>query len=117
MMVCPASGPAAGHTIGSQSRTAGFPGERMATMVQTPSPAPGLPVARRRSRLVWRNTVLGWSFILPNFLGFALLTMVPVGVLFYIAFTKWNVFRSTSTWIGTKNFVQLWHDSLFWTSL
>ena len=72
---------------------------------------------RRRGRLVWRNTVAGWSFILPNFIGFAVLTMVPVGVLFYIAFTKWNVFRRTATWIGPKNFIQLWNDDLFWTSM
>ena len=43
--------------------------------------APGAdrPAPRRgRGRLVWRNTVAGWSFILPNFIGFAVLTMVPV---------------------------------------
>jgi multiple sugar transport system permease protein len=90
----------------------------MATIVEAPPPAPTVPQARRRrGRLVWRNTVAGWSFILPNFIGFALLTMVPVGVLFYVAFTKWNVFRRTATWIGTKNFEQLWHDPTFWTAL
>jgi len=92
----------------------------MTTMVEAPAPAPdrrGGPARRRRSRLLWRNTVAGWSFILPNFIGFAVLTMVPVGVLFYIAFTKWNVFRRTATWTGTKNFIQMWNDSLFWTSM
>src|SRR3954470_21896699 len=96
----------------------------MATLVEVPPPAPSGPAARprpgprpRRGRLVWRNTVAGWSFILPNFIGFALLTMVPVGVLFYVAFTKWNVFRRTATWTGAKNFVQLWHDPTFWTAL
>jgi multiple sugar transport system permease protein/alpha-1,4-digalacturonate transport system permease protein len=43
--------------------------------------------------------------------------MVPVGVLFYVAFTKWNVFRQNATWIGTKNFEQLWNDQAFWTSM
>ena len=94
----------------------------MTTIAQAPPQAPDRPPSsgpgrRRRGRLVWRNTLAGWSFILPNFLGFAVLTMVPVGVLFYIAFTKWNVFRRTATWIGTKNFVQMWNDELFWTSL
>jgi multiple sugar transport system permease protein len=91
-------------------------------MVEAPAPAPGRPpgggpARRRRGRLVWRNTVAGWTFILPNFIGFAVLTMVPVGVLFYIAFTKWNVFRRTATWTGAKNFVQMWNDDLFWTSM
>ena len=30
-----------------------------------------MPMARRRrGRLVWRNTAVGWSFLLPNFAGF-----------------------------------------------
>jgi multiple sugar transport system permease protein len=88
----------------------------MATMIE----APRVSRTRRRQRergLAWRKTLAGWSFILPNFIGFALLTMVPIGVLFYVAFTKWNVFRKTATWIGTANFEQLWNDSSFWTSL
>src|SRR5262245_51217340 len=90
----------------------------MATMVKAPAPPRSEPDAGRlRDRPVWRNTVAGWSFILPNFVGFAVLTMVPVAVLFYISFTKWNVFRKTATWIGPKNFVQMWNDDLFWTSL
>jgi len=90
----------------------------MATIVQTPPPTSTPAVApSRRVGNRWRNTVAGWSFILPNFVGFGLLTMVPVLVLFYVAFTKWNVFRRTATWIGTKNFEQLWHDKTFWTSL
>ena len=35
-----------------------------------------------------RRTVAGWTFIMPNFLGFVLLTLGPVLALFYIAFTK-----------------------------
>lgn len=94
----------------------------MTTMVEAPADphgsAPGRPTTRRRrSRLLWRNTVAGWTFILPNFIGFAVLTMVPVAVLFYIAFTKWNVFRREATWTGSKNFIQMWNDSLFWTSM
>jgi multiple sugar transport system permease protein len=71
---------------------------------------------RRRSRLVLRNTAVGWSFLLPNFIGFAVLTLVPVAVLFYVAFTNWNIF-GVADWIGTKNFVRMWHDQSFWTAL
>ncbi|MBG6064733.1 carbohydrate ABC transporter permease [Micromonospora ureilytica] len=63
-----------------------------------------------------RNTVAGWSFILPNFLGFALLTLLPVVVLFYVAFTNWNVF-GVAEWTGTANFRRMWDDSSFWTAL
>ncbi|MCG5472975.1 sugar ABC transporter permease [Micromonospora sp. LAH09] len=63
-----------------------------------------------------RNTVAGWSFILPNFLGFAALTLLPVVVLFYVAFTNWNVF-GVAEWTGTANFRRMWDDSSFWTAL
>ncbi len=74
------------------------------------------PSRRRRSRRTWRNTAVGWSFILPNFLGFALLTLVPVGLLFYLAFTNWNIF-GTAEWTGVANFRRLIHDASFWTAL
>jgi len=63
-----------------------------------------------------RNTLLGWSFLLPNFLGFALLTMVPVVLLFYYAFTSWDIFGG-SEWTGLENFRQMTHDASFWTAV
>jgi multiple sugar transport system permease protein/alpha-1,4-digalacturonate transport system permease protein len=76
-----------------------------------------LPRTRPRyRRLVWRNTIVGWSFILPNFVGFATLTLVPVAVLFYLAFTNWNVF-GVAEWTGTANFRRMWGDASFWTAL
>lgn len=78
------------------------------------------PVEPRRRRpgakLRRRNTRIGWSFILPNFIGFALLTLVPVVALFYISFTNWDVFGK-ATWIGLQNFQRLLHDSSFHTAL
>ncbi|HWS36574.1 MAG TPA: sugar ABC transporter permease [Actinoplanes sp.] len=71
---------------------------------------------RRRGRVVARNTALGWAFLLPNFAGFTLLTLVPVGLLFYYAFTEWNVFGG-ATWTGLDNFEQLVGDKSFWTAL
>jgi len=73
-------------------------------------------VRRRRGRLVLRNTVVGWSFLLPNFAGFAVLTLVPVALLFYYAFTSWNVFGGAD-WTGLDNFRQLLHDHSFRTAL
>ncbi len=76
-----------------------------------------LPRTRPRNRrLVSRNTVAGWSFILPNFVGFAVLTLLPVVVLFYVAFTNWNVF-GVADWTGTANFRRMWDDASFWTAL
>lgn len=73
------------------------------------------PVARRHrpgARLKRRNTLIGWTFILPNFIGFAALTLVPVLTLFYIAFTDWNAFGNAN-WVGGANFVRLFNDNSF----
>jgi multiple sugar transport system permease protein len=74
--------------------------------------------ARRRPgrSLKWRNTMLGWSFILPNFIGFAVLTLLPVIALFYIAFTDWNAF-GTAKLVGLDNFTRLISDHSFRVAL
>lgn len=91
--------------------------ETMAPARPTPSDTPARRAGRRRNRgLMWRNTAAGWMFILPNFIGFALLTLVPVGVLFYVAFTDWNVF-GVAEWTGAANFERMWHDASFWNAL
>ncbi|WP_337059722.1 carbohydrate ABC transporter permease [Kineococcus sp. G2] len=87
--------------------------------------APAPPLARpvtpsattysNRSQ-VRRNTLLGWSFILPNFAGFALLTLVPVVATFGIAFTKWNAY-STPEFTGLDNFTRLVQDDNFRVAL
>jgi multiple sugar transport system permease protein/alpha-1,4-digalacturonate transport system permease protein len=68
---------------------------------------------RRRRR---RDALVGWSFILPNFLGFAALTLVPVVGAFLVAFTDWDSY-STPNWIGFANFRRMWHDDNFWTAV
>ena len=86
-------------------------GERPRHGTVTPtSPQPGRRRAGRRMKL--RNTLIGYSFILPNFVGFAVLTLVPVIALFYISFTSWNVF-GTAKWIGLDNFTRLAEDRSF----
>ncbi len=70
----------------------------------------------KKSRLssnAYRETLAGYGFLLPNFLGFAIFTVVPVAVSLFMAFTYWNIF-SKPVWIGLDNFRSLlWfrHDS------
>jgi multiple sugar transport system permease protein/alpha-1,4-digalacturonate transport system permease protein len=56
--------------------------------------------------------LIGWTFILPNFLGFAALTLVPVITLFYMSMTDWNVFGQAN-WVGIANFQRLIGDASF----
>ncbi|QHC67855.1 sugar ABC transporter permease [Rathayibacter oskolensis] len=70
------------------------------------------PPRRRRSAYRMRTTLIGWTFILPNFLGFAALTLVPVITLFYMSMTDWNVFGQAN-WVGFANFERLLGDGSF----
>lgn len=74
------------------------------------------PRSRRRGSLRVRSTLQGWSFILPNFVGFGILTLVPVVMLFYYALTEWNAFGK-ATFVGLENFQRLLGDSSFWIAL
>ncbi|MFD4973614.1 carbohydrate ABC transporter permease [Streptomyces sp. NPDC058424] len=77
------------------------------------SPESGAAAAKRRSR---RTTLVGWSFILPNFLGFAALTLVPVLATLLLAFTNWNSY-STPEWVGLENFRRMFGSDTFWVAL
>ncbi|MWB98449.1 carbohydrate ABC transporter permease [Agromyces seonyuensis] len=85
------------------------------TGIATPAASAAPPPRRRRSALRRRNALIGWSFILPNFLGFGFLTLVPVLILFYMAFTNWNVFGKAD-WVGIANFQRLLGDGSFHTA-
>jgi multiple sugar transport system permease protein/alpha-1,4-digalacturonate transport system permease protein len=83
------------------SRTAGQPSASHAA------------AGRRRRR---RNTLIAWTFILPNFLGFAALTLIPVLGALAVSFTQWDSY-STPEWIGLDNFRRMWDDDNFWAAL
>ena len=63
-----------------------------------------------------RTTLVGWTFILPGFLGFAALTLVPVMATFGLAFLDWDSY-STPEWVGLANFERLAANPTFWTAL
>jgi multiple sugar transport system permease protein/alpha-1,4-digalacturonate transport system permease protein len=68
-------------------------------------------VSNRRDR-----ALVGWVFILPNFLGFAALTLVPVVIALALSFLKWNSYE-TPTWAGLDNFRRMAASDTFWTAL
>jgi multiple sugar transport system permease protein/alpha-1,4-digalacturonate transport system permease protein len=63
-----------------------------------------------------RTTLIGWSFILPNFLGFLAFTLIPVIAAFALAFMEWNSF-STPEWVGLRNFEEMFSSATFWIAL
>lgn len=99
-------------TVGTADRaTRPAQASRVRPSLDRPSPA-----RRPRVRLRLRNTLVGLSFILPNFIGFCVLTLVPVITLFHMSFTDRNIFGQAD-WIGTANFRRLINDASFHKSV
>lgn len=84
------------------------------TTLTEPRTAGAVPI--RKSKLNRRATLVGWSFILPNFLGFAIFTLIPVLAALALAFMDWDSF-SAPEFIGIKNFQRLFADQTFWIAL
>ncbi|PRX67450.1 carbohydrate ABC transporter membrane protein 1 (CUT1 family) [Nonomuraea fuscirosea] len=82
----------------------------MTQALTQPTPAPP-----RRAR-AWRDILVGWSFILPNFVGFALFTLVPMLAAFALAFLEWDSYSSPE-WVGLDNFRQMFGDENFHVAL
>jgi multiple sugar transport system permease protein len=62
------------------------------------------------------ETITGYLFILPNFLGFLAFTLFPILFAFYLTFTDWDLSASRK-FIGFVNYDRLVADDLFWKTL
>lgn len=86
------------------------------TAQESPRKGPG-PGSRKLRR---RNTLVGWSFILPNFLGFGFCVLIPIISLFYISLTEWNILGDPE-FVGLANFTRLFQDhgfvKAFWNTM
>lgn len=71
-------------------------------------------VAKRRkaSKLERHNTLVAYSFLAPNFLGFLIFTMIPVLFSVALAFMEWNG-GAEMTWVGFRNFQEIFKDFSF----
>ncbi|MEO8759027.1 MAG: sugar ABC transporter permease [Devosia sp.] len=67
------------------------------------------PASRSRQ---WKKLLVAYSFIAPNFLGFAIFTLGPILFAFALAFLHWDG-SNPITFAGLDNFWRLFHDSAF----
>lgn len=63
-----------------------------------------------------KRNLIAYSFIAPNFIGFAVFTLVPMICAFALAFLKWDG-NNAIEFVGLKNFIKLSSDTMFWNSL
>jgi len=63
-----------------------------------------------------RNTLVGLSFILPNFIGFFVFILIPVAFSFVLSVMKWDGFTAME-FVGLENFVHIFKDRVFRAAL
>lgn len=70
---------------------------------------------RKRSRLA--NNLTAYSFIAPNFIGFAIFTLIPIVMAIGLSFMSWNGSGvQPARFIGLDNYKTLFTDNQFKTS-
>lgn len=73
------------------------------------------PAISRRQRQL-RKTLVAYSFIAPNFIGFAVFTLGPILFAFALAFMHWDG-SNPITFAGLDNFWKLFSDRAFQAAL
>ena len=72
---------------------------------------------KKESSLRRKNALIGYTFILPNFLGFAIFILIPVIFTLILSVMNWDGFNEM-TFAGAGNFVEIFTDyrfsSAFW---
>lgn len=63
-----------------------------------------------------RQNLVAYSFIAPNFIGFAVFTLIPIVFAFILAFMKWDGSNPMQL-VGLKNFANLAGDKFFRAAL
>ncbi len=62
--------------------------------------------------LTVRQNLIGYSFILPNFIGFFIFIFIPVMFSLVLSFSSWDGFNEIK-FNGLNNFIDIFHDSVF----
>lgn len=62
---------------------------------------------------------IGYTFIAPNFVGFAVFTLLPLLFALVVAFAEWDVISGLGAirWVGVGNFTAIMRDTKFWESV
>ena len=67
---------------------------------------------RRMSKYERRNTLIAYSFLAPNFIGFAIFTLLPVLFSIFLSFVKWKGGSlDNMQWVGLQNYADIFKTS------
>ncbi len=90
----------------------------IAKSINPEAPKPGglAEVRRAFTGLRRGETIAGYLFLAPNFIGFIIFMLFPIMFAFYIMLTDWSLAKDPQ-FIGLKNFETMVNDRIFWKSL
>jgi multiple sugar transport system permease protein len=71
---------------------------------------------KTESALMRRNTLKAYGFLLPNFLGFLIFTLVPVVCAFLLSFAKWDT-SNPIEFVKFNNYLKMLNNETFKISL
>ncbi|ADL04506.1 carbohydrate ABC transporter permease [Lacrimispora saccharolytica] len=60
-----------------------------------------------------RSNLIGYSFILPNLIGYAIFVFIPVIFSFILSVMKWDGSQAPMEFVGLQNFAQIFSDRIF----
>lgn len=66
--------------------------------------------------LTMRQNLVGYSFILPNFIGFFIFIFIPVMFSLVLSFSHWDGFTEME-FAGLENFTDIFKDKVFVQSI
>ena len=70
------------------------------------------PSKHRISRLERKNSLIAYSFLAPNFIGFTVFTLVPVILSIVMSFTEWKGGAlSSMNWVGKSNYTDIFKSA------
>lgn len=65
-----------------------------------------------QTKKIIKKNLIAYSFIMPNFLGFVIITLLPILFSMILAFMKWDGVNEV-TFVGLKNFFDMVKDETF----
>lgn len=70
-------------------------------------------VPKKRVSLEYRDSIWGYSFILPMFLGFVVITVAPIIATLFFSLTDKNLMARKTDFVGLENYTELFQDKTF----
>lgn len=76
-----------------------------------------ISIRERFRQFIYDENTVGYIFAFPFIFGFICFSLVPILTSFYYAFTDFSLGTKQATFIGVRNFEQLFQDEVFLKSL